>query len=111
MATADLKEMHRSKVTNLGNGVKTFWMRFHGYEIDIEWSDGKWTAATGFAHSGNKTNQTIVVGTQMRKAADGNTAAATSGYFCQSVDYDPRPDNMPGRVISTVVWRKFGTYS
>ncbi len=109
MAAADLVELHRSKVTDEGNGVKTFWMRFHGKEEDITWTDGKWaptSGGTGFAYN-SQTNEAIVVGYHMKVSGGGQT----SGYFAQSVDYDPRPDNMPGRVLATVVWRKWEDYS
>ena len=95
---AALVELHRSKVEDQGNGVLTFWQRFHGAKADATWLDGEITAT--FTVNGSTT--AIDVGTEMPTA---------TGYFCQSVDIDIRPENMPGRVLATVVWRKFEDYA
>ncbi len=96
---ADLLELHRSKVEDQGNGVLTFWQRYHGATADATWTDGDW-AATYLVNGASTTN--VAVGLEM---------PTSTGYYCQSVDLDPRPDNMPGRVLSTVVWRKWDDYS
>ena len=96
---ADLVELHRSKVTNEANGSKTFWQRYHGSTGDAVWTNGDWAAT----YSTNATGSlALTVGYELPSSA---------GYYVQSIDLDPRPDNMPGRVLSTVVWRKFEDYA